>query len=84
MKCYYTDETDTWIKGNIVSTEGGRTVNLSSRNDNGTVVHEITLRQTEIIFSNSYMIITGYIQQTGNDFKLRSVDVSAGWVKPKS
>ena len=86
MKCYYRIGDGPWIKGFVQSLAGGTQVSFNSRTDDGRVENEITLHSSpEILFFGPWMAVTGYVPVKGEDstYKLVSLDVSGGWVKPK-
>lgn len=83
MKCYYRIGDGEWIKGFVQSLAGGTQVNFHSRSASGTVENQVTLGgKPEVLFFGSYMNVTGYVSQKDGLYKLVSVDVSGGWVKP--
>lgn len=83
MKCYYRIGDGEWIKGFVQSLSGATEVNFHSRSESGTVENQITLgSRPEVLFCGSYMIVTGLVSQKDGLYKLVSVDVSGGWVKP--
>jgi hypothetical protein len=86
MKCYYRIDDDPWIKGEVVSMAGGTQINFHSRTEDGRIAHEITLHSSpEVLFFGPYMSVTGFVSVKDQDniYKLVSLDVSGGWVKPK-
>lgn len=86
MKCYFRVDDGPWIKGQIVSMGGGTQVSVHSRADDGRVENQITLGSSpEILFHGPWMTVTGYVPVKGTDctYKLVSLDVSGGWIKPK-
>jgi len=86
MKCYYRIDDGPWIKGFAQSMGGGTQVTFHSRTKDGRVENEITLGSTpEILIHGPWMSVTGYVPVKGQDntYKLVSLDVSGGWVKPK-
>jgi hypothetical protein len=79
MKVYYQNrEEDGWIKGECTSMSGGKEIIFSSRDDQGRVVHEITLWNPEVLFYGHGFHVTGSVRQKemgDNIYKLESVDV---------
>ncbi len=84
MKCYYRLHEE-WIKGHIMSMNGGRGAYVMAEDDR---TNQMTLHNVEIIFGERWACVTGYEEVTSHPnevtFKLTSLDVIGGWgVKPK-
>jgi hypothetical protein len=79
MRCYFrVDYDETWLKGTVLSMHGGTVVALHSEQKT------ISLHSSQILFGSGYMNVTGYAREgQDNNFKLVSVDISSGWIKPK-
>jgi hypothetical protein len=89
MKCYYRIEDGKWLKGHANTHRGNLEVHFISRDENGTLIDNTVLTSTpEVLMHDSYMSVTGWVpvpDEAGqrNLYKLVSVDVSPGWVRPK-
>lgn len=93
MKCYYRIDESEWIKGHITSMGGGLEINFHPVNEPETNMMVrgkpellVTLcSRPEVLFCGSYMVVTGYvpIKTEPRTYKIVSVDVSGGWVKPR-
>lgn len=85
MKCYYRIGDGEWVKGSVMTFAGTNMIISKAIGEAIAVGPEVSFFGTpECIFHSRGFDATGFVRQgESEEFKLVTVEIRPGWVKPK-